>query len=117
MALAHDHGWLAAERTEFLARMLGGVTAVARLLDVSASQPSRWRQGKEQPSQAVAQRLLDLDHVVARLALLWDESLIEAWLISPNAHLGGAAPIDVLRASGAREVLDAIDAELQGAFA
>lgn len=117
MALAEDHGWLAAERTEFLARTLGGITAVARLLDVSASQPSRWRQGKEQPSQVVAQRLLDLDHVVARLALLWDESLIEPWLVSPNAHLSGATPIDVLRAAGARDVLDAIDAELQGAFA
>src|SRR6266508_1047956 len=117
MALAHDYGWLAAERTGFLARTLGGVTALARLLDVSASQPSRWRQGKEQPSQPVAPRLLDLDHVVARLSLLWDESLIEPWLTSPNAHLGGAIPIDVLRRSGAREVLDAIDAELQGAYA
>jgi transcriptional regulator with XRE-family HTH domain len=117
VALAHDTGWLPAERTEFLARTLGGITAVARLLDVSASQPSRWRQGKEQPSHAVAQRLLDLDHVVARLSLLWDESLIEAWLTSPNAHLAGATPIDVLRQSGAHDVLDAIDAELQGAYA
>jgi len=117
MALAHDHGWLASERTEFLARTLGGVTAVARLLDISPSQPTRWRQGKEQPSPPVAQRLLDLDHVVARLTLLWDESLIEAWLTSPNGHLGGATPIDLIRTRGAHDVLDAIDAELQGAYA
>ncbi|MGH9187825.1 MAG: antitoxin Xre/MbcA/ParS toxin-binding domain-containing protein [Acidimicrobiales bacterium] len=117
MTLAQDHGWLAAARTEFLSRTLGGVTAVARLLDVSPSQPSRWRHGKEQPSPPVAQRLLDLDHVVARLMLLWDESLIEAWLTSPNGQLGGVTPIDVIRTRGARDLLDAIDAELQGAYA
>lgn len=117
MALAHDQGWLAAERTEFLARTLGGITVVARLLDVSASQPSRWQRGKEHPSHASAQRLLDLDHVVARLSLLWERTLIEAWLTSPNGHLGGRSPLDVLRVSGAHDVLDAIDAELQGAYA
>ena len=117
MTLAELPSWLPGERTEFLIDAVGGVNALARLLDVSPSQPSRWRRGVEAPGPENARRLLDLDHVVARVLLLWDRSLVEAWLTGPNAHLEGRRPIDVLRLRGAAEVLGALDAEAQGAFA
>jgi uncharacterized protein (DUF2384 family) len=110
-------GWLAAERAEFLIESVGGVRRLAGMLGVSASQPSRWRRGEESPSLAVSRRLLDLDHVLARALLLWEEPVARDWLESPNGHLNGARPIDVLMTRGAGEVTDALDATQGGAFA
>lgn len=94
-----------------------GNNALARILGVSNSQPTRWRQGKESISPANRRRLSDLDHVLDRLLLeLWPDQAGD-WLTSPNAHLGGATPIDALALRGAGAVLDAIDALAVGAFA
>jgi uncharacterized protein (DUF2384 family) len=94
-----------------------GNNALARILGVSNSQPTRWRQGKESISPGNRRRLADLDHVLDRLLLeLWPDQAGD-WLTSPNAHLGGATPIDVLALRGAGAVLDAIDALAVGAFA
>ncbi|PKQ24902.1 MAG: hypothetical protein CVT65_00850 [Actinobacteria bacterium HGW-Actinobacteria-5] len=110
-------GALTAERTGFVIEALGSVTAVAELLEVSKSQPSRWRTGAEQPSPAKARELIDLDHVLARALLLWTPAVAIDWLAGSNAYLDGARPIDVLRIRGAAEVLDALDAAAAGAYA
>lgn len=94
-----------------------GNNSLARLLGVSPSQPTRWRSGKEAISPANRRRLSDLDHVLDRLLLeLWPDQAGD-WLTSPNAHLGGAVPVDVLILRGAPPVLEAIDALAAGAFA
>jgi uncharacterized protein (DUF2384 family) len=101
---------------ERLVAVLGN-NGLARLLGVSPSQPTRWRSGKEAISPANRRRLSDLDHVLDRLLLeLWPDQAGE-WLTSPNAHLGGAVPVDVLVLRGAPSVLEAIDALGSGAFA
>jgi putative toxin-antitoxin system antitoxin component (TIGR02293 family) len=87
------------------------------MLGVSASQPSRWRRGEERPSFVASRRLLDLDHVLARALLLWEEPVARDWLESPNGYLNGARPIDVLMTRGSGEVTDALDAAQSGAFA
>ena len=61
-------------------------------------------------------KLIDLDYVWGRLLQLYPERQAKTWMSSPNAHLG-ARPIDVLRVRGAGPVIDAIDAEEEGAFA
>jgi uncharacterized protein (DUF2384 family) len=109
--------WGPAARTAELAEVLGGVTALARALGVSPSQPSRWRSGKEQPSPEVARRLIDLDHVVARASLVWHLSVVPTWLRSPNAHLNGQTPLGVLLTRGPSEVVRALDATEAGGFA
>lgn len=109
--------WGPAQRTDELAAHLGGVTALARALGVSPSQPSRWKSGKESPSPDMARRLVDLDHVVARALLVWDREVIPDWLTSPNGHLGGATPLGVLATQGPSSVLDALDAVEAGGFA
>ena len=109
--------WGPAERTDALAKSLGGVTALARALDVSPSQPSRWKSGKESPGPEAARRLVDLDHVVARALLVWDPSVVPTWLGSPNAFLGGQTPLGVLATRGPAEVLDALEAFETGGFA
>lgn len=73
--------------------------------------------GKERPGPDAARRLIDLDHVLARALLIWDEGVARDWLESPNGYLGGARPVDVLITRGPSEVLDALDAVQAGAFA
>ncbi len=109
---------LLVQRAGNVIEVLGGVTRVAHLLGVSKSQPSRWRTGAETPSPEKARELVDLDHVVARAQLLWaDREVVEEWLTGPNAYLGGATPIDVIRLRGASEVINALDEAMSGAYA
>lgn len=103
-------------RASLVVEVLGNRNA-AQLLGVSESQPSRWRKAEELPGARVAPLLVDLDHVIGRLLLVWDASVVPDWLASPNAFLTGARPIDVIRVRGSAAVAEAIDAEASGAFA
>jgi hypothetical protein len=103
-------------RLDWLSGVLGS-NRVAELLGVSRSQPSRWRSGAEGLAERNARAVLDLDHVVARLHQVWVPTVAAMWLESPNAHLGGATPAEVLRRGGASEVIRAIDAEASGSYA
>lgn len=103
-------------RLSWLISVLGN-NQVADLLAVSRSQPSRWRRRSEGLAARNQRAVLDLDYVIARLHQLWVPEVAEIWLGSPNAHLGGATPVEVLRRRGAGEVIRAIDAEAQGAHA
>ncbi|MFC4224661.1 antitoxin Xre/MbcA/ParS toxin-binding domain-containing protein [Lysinibacter cavernae] len=107
----------AQERTEFLIGILGSNKALADLLNVSPSQPSRWRSGKEVPSPQSGRELIDLDYVLARASQVWPPAVALQWLEGHNSFLGGARPIDVLRSSGAAEVIEALDGALAGAYA
>ena len=109
--------WGPAQRTDELAKALGGVTALARALGVSPSQPSRWKSGKEAPGPEAARKLIDLDHVVARAMLVWHPDAVPIWLRSSNGFLGGQTPLGVLMTRGPSEVLDALDAYDSGGFA
>ena len=104
-----------AEKLDRLVESLGN-NRVAELLDVSRSQPSRWRSRAEGIAADNERRLLDLEYVMSRLLRLYPPAVADTWLASHNSHLG-ARPIDVLKASGALPVVQAIDAEEQGAFA
>lgn len=110
---------LAAEVRRRLSRLtlVLGSNQVAELLGVSRSQPSRWRTGAEGLAARNQRAVLDLDYVVARLHQLWVPDVAALWLESPNAHLGGATPVEVLRQCGAADVVQAIDAEAEGAYA
>lgn len=108
---------LAAERTRWLAEAVGGGKALAQLLGVSPSQTSRWAKGEERPGAVAAPLLIDLEHVLARVRLVWAEPAATTWMVSANAHLSGARPVDVLRLQGVGPVLDALDAAMWGGAA
>jgi hypothetical protein len=108
--------WQPSRRADFVVDILGN-KLVADLLNVAQSQPSRWRRAQEVPGPQVAPVLVDLDHVVGRLLLLWDRAVIGDWLTGANAFLDGARPIDVLATRGSSEVIAAIEAETAGAYA
>jgi hypothetical protein len=101
-----------------LDRLVGGLgnNKVAELLDVSQSQPSRWRRDQEGIDPENQRRVLDLDYVMSRLLQLYPQDQARIWLRSHNAHLG-ARPVDVLRQRGVTPVIQAIDAEAEGAYA
>ncbi len=107
----------AAQRTEFLISAVGSGTALADVLGVARSQPTRWRKGQESPSPQTARELVDLDHVMARALMLFPQPVAMDWLTSANSYLDGSRPIDVLRTRGSSEVIDALDATMAGAFA
>lgn len=107
----------AQERTEFLISAIGSGTALAEVLGVARSQPTRWRQGQESPSPETARQLIDLDHVMARALMLFPQPVALDWLTSANSYLDDARPIDVLRTRGSADVIDALDATMAGAFA
>ncbi len=94
-----------------------GNNTVAELLGVSRSQPGRWSRGEEGISADNEAAILDLDYVLSLLFRSMTPSLAGLWLVSPNAHLNGARPVDAFRLAGQRPVADAIQAHLQGAFA
>ena len=107
---------LAQQRTEFVIAAVGSAANLAKLLNVSRSQPTRWRNGEEIPSPGVARALIDLDHVMARALLLFPQPVALDWLNSANSFLDGARPIDVLQTRGSTEVIQALDAVMAGAF-
>jgi uncharacterized protein (DUF2384 family) len=105
-----------AVRTEMVIAGLGTADAAAKLLGVSKSQPSRWRTGQERPSSEMQRLLLDLDHVIGRAHLLFTPEVALDWLTGSNSYLDGARPIDVLKQRGSTEVIEALDAAMQGAY-
>lgn len=104
-------------RVREVANALGSSANLAALLDISPSQPTRWLQGREQPSPASARAIVDLDHVIARANLLWQPSVVTSWLYGNNAFLEGARPVDVVKLQGATPVIAALDQELAGGYA
>jgi hypothetical protein len=108
--------WAPDERAARLVGVLGN-KGVAQLLGVSESQPSRWKTGEEVPNARSAPLLVDLDHVVGRLLLIWDDSVVFDWLTGPNGFLDGARPIDVIATRGTNEVVEAVEAEAAGGYA
>ena len=96
------------ERVALAAARVGGQNELARLLQVSKSAPSRWRTGADHPSPEAMRALLALDYVLARLAEVMTPEQIQVWLTSPNPHLAGARPVDVVVSRGPLAVDDAI---------
>lgn len=94
-----------------------GSNEAALALGVSRSQPSRWLSGAEGLSPESAARVSDLANVITQLRLVWAGELIDDWLRSANAHLGGRVPIEVFKRHGAAPLLAAIRAEAAGAYA
>lgn len=103
-------------RTKKLAAIFGN-NSLARIIQVNQSQTSRWSEGDEQASVINQQKLIDLDYIIDQLSLTLYPDQIEQWLQNPNAHIGGACPINVFQVNGLAAVLPAISALSTGAFA
>lgn len=92
-----------------------GVNGLATLIGVSASQPTRWRQQREQPSETATRRLLGLDYLTSRLAGVFTARQAQAWLRSHNPYLAGSTPAQVFASFDVAAVEPAISAVEVGA--
>ena len=54
---------------------------------------------------------------MAKAQEIWEKPVARIWMRSPNGHLNGARPIDVLKLRGEQEVLDALEATRAGVYA
>jgi hypothetical protein len=101
--------------TQRLINALGN-NAVAALLNVSKDRPGRWMSGKDRPNQENLAQLADLDALVGHLHSAFTPAQARLWLEGQDPHLD-ARPLDVYLLEGAAQVLEAIRAHAQGAFA
>jgi uncharacterized protein (DUF2384 family) len=99
-----------------LSEDLGSQRRVAELLGVSPAQVTRWRQGGGIDIDN-AERVDLLELVVTRLSRIYEAEVIEKWLLGLNPTLGDRRPIDVIRAGGTQELLDAIAEARAGGYA
>lgn len=112
-----SHDWQPRLRARFVTEVAGGTRRAADLLDVAASQPSRWATGESVPGPGQARMLLDIDHVLAHALLVWaDAAVARDWLTTANVRLDGASPLDWIRMHGTADVVEALRAEAAGAY-
>lgn len=98
-------------------RALGSQAKLAAWAGVSRSQTTRWAEGSTQPSHDAARAVTDLEFIVSRARMVWDDSVIPDWLNGRNAFLDGATPLEMIRRGRTSEVLDAIIGDETGVYA
>ncbi len=96
--------------------VLGADRTVARILDVSPAQVSRWRKGQT-PDPDNADRLAGLALVVEMLARWLHPDTVEGWLDGMNAHLNDRTPAYLLRRGQVADVIGAIELDKAGSYA
>lgn len=90
--------------------------AMARALGVHRSSVTRWKRG-EVASEEHHERLVALDAVIDLLTGFLEPASVPKWLTGVNAFLGHRRPIDLLRQGRLSEVVAAVEAEKDGAYA
>lgn len=104
-------------RVQTAVRAVGSKSKLAVYLGVSRSRPGRWESGEDVPAESALRRIQDLDYVLSRAQRVWTEPVAQTWLLSPNAMLNGATPLDVLKLEGPAPVIAALDAASAGSYA
>jgi hypothetical protein len=99
-----------------IAEIVGSDEEVATALGIAPVLPAEWRLGRE-PSDSEWDRLVDLYAVIEKLEGYYTPGRIRSWLEGGNAHLGGRAPLYLIRNGATGAVYDAIRATKAGAFA
>lgn len=97
--------------------VLGSQAKLAQWAGVSRSQTTRWSDGQTEPSPDAARAVTDLEFIIARARMVWDDTVIPDWLSGRNAFLGGATPLEMIRRGRTSEVLDAITGDETGVYA
>lgn len=95
----------------------GNGALLAELIGVKPSQVTRWKQGAQVPSAESARTIMDFAYIVARAEATMHAKVVPIWLDSPNQFLRGSTPRDCIKLGRIAEVIGAIDAETEGAYA
>jgi|GEM_PF-3457950 len=96
--------------------LFGTKSEFAQYLGVAKTQPGRWMSGAESPTSVTARLVLDIDYVWDRITADMAEEAAGIWLRSPNSYLGGAVPLEWIKANGPARVIEAFDAREAGSY-
>lgn len=100
-----------------LLQAAGNGALLAELVGVKPSQVTRWKQGVQLPSAESTRAIMDFAYIVARAEATMHEKVVPIWIDSPNQFLRGSTPRECIKLGRIAEVIGAIDAEAEGAYA
>ena len=106
-----------AEGFRMLLGAAGNGALLAELLGVRPSQVTRWKQGTQTPSAESTRAIMDFAYIIARAEQAMHAKVVPVWLDSPNQFLRGSTPRECIALGRVAEVIGALDAEDEGAYA
>ncbi len=86
-----------------------GIQAVARLVCTGPEDLSQVLSWRSEVSGAVAKRLIDVEFLLSRVALLFVGRAATDWLLSTDIRYGGARRIDIFATDGVAPLLDDLE--------
>jgi len=78
---------------------------VANLLGTRPETVSRWNQGRAYPHASTEKTLLELEYIIDQLSDFYEPNEARQWIFSPQKHLAGASPAELIRNGRIDEVL------------
>ena len=77
---------------------------VANLLGTRPETVSRWNQGRAYPHASTEKILLELEFIVDQLSDFYEPNEARLWIFSPQKHLHGQSPAELIQAGKIDEV-------------
>lgn len=78
---------------------------VANLLGTRPETVSRWNQGRAYPHAGTEKALLKLEFLVDELSDFYEPHEARQWIFSPQKHLSGVSPAELIRDGRIDEVM------------
>ena len=82
---------------------------VAELLGTRPETVSRWNQGRTYPHSGTERMLLELEFIVNQLSDFYEPNEARQWIFSPQKHLRGLSPAELIRKGRIGEVRRLVD--------
>jgi antitoxin Xre/MbcA/ParS-like protein len=79
-------------------------TDVANILGTRPETVSRWNQGRAYPHASTEKTLLELEFIIDQLSDFYEPNDARLWIFSPQKHLGGISPAELIREGRIDEV-------------
>src|SRR5262249_54875744 len=79
-------------------------TDVANILGTRPETVSRWNQGSAYPHATTEKILLELEFIIDQLSDFYEPNEARLWIFSPQKHLAGRSPAELIRQGRIDEV-------------
>jgi DNA-binding transcriptional regulator YiaG len=79
-------------------------TDVANILGTRPETVSRWNQGRAYPHASTEKTLLELEFIIDQLSDFYEPNEARLWIFSPQKHLSGISPAELIREGRIDEV-------------
>src|SRR5213080_3921359 len=89
---------------------------VAILLGTRPEQVSRWKNGQAYPHSSTEKALLELEFIVDQLSDFYEPNEARQWIFSPQKHLGGVSPAELIRQGRIEDVRRLVNQLREGVY-